>query len=292
MNCLAFGEILWDIIDGKKFLGGAPLNFATHFVKCFEQASLISAVGKDKLGKLAEAEIQKLGVDTSLIQVNADYKTGTVDVSLTKEGQPDYKINSPVAYDFISKSFRSMIAKDFDIFYFGTLSQRNAKSQDTLYSILTSRKFKHIFFDINLRKDCYNEVVIRKSLSHCTILKINEEEVKIVSFMLFGKILEMEVFISSLLSEYNIETIIITCGSNGCFIKHGNLFQHLESEPVKVVDAVGAGDAFSAAFMKVFISTKNPISAGKIANRVGAFVVSHKGAIPKYSDELVKLLSF
>ena len=33
MNVLSFGEILWDIYPDKKFLGGAPLNFAAHLKK-------------------------------------------------------------------------------------------------------------------------------------------------------------------------------------------------------------------------------------------------------------------
>lgn len=30
MDVVAFGEILWDVIDGVPHLGGAPFNFAAH----------------------------------------------------------------------------------------------------------------------------------------------------------------------------------------------------------------------------------------------------------------------
>ena len=29
-DVVAFGEVLWDIIDGMPHIGGAPLNFAAH----------------------------------------------------------------------------------------------------------------------------------------------------------------------------------------------------------------------------------------------------------------------
>ena len=32
MNVLSFGEVLWDVYPDNKYIGGAPLNFAAHFV--------------------------------------------------------------------------------------------------------------------------------------------------------------------------------------------------------------------------------------------------------------------
>jgi fructokinase len=49
--------------------------------------------------------------------------------------------------------------------------------------------------------------------------------------------------------------------------------------PVEVVDAVGAGDSFSAAFLFKFYQKNDPIDAAKFANRIGAMVASSHGAI-------------
>ena len=55
--------------------------------------------------------------------------------------------------------------------------------------------------------------------------------------------------------------------------------------PVEVADAVGAGDAFAAAFMHG-LSLKRPLrEAAAFANRVGALVASRHGAIPDWSIE-------
>ena len=48
---LAFGEIIWDIFPDKKCIGGAPFNFLAHSVKQGATAYLVSAVGKDEIGK-------------------------------------------------------------------------------------------------------------------------------------------------------------------------------------------------------------------------------------------------
>lgn len=34
LDVVAFGEILWDVIDGTAHIGGAPFNVAAHAVRC------------------------------------------------------------------------------------------------------------------------------------------------------------------------------------------------------------------------------------------------------------------
>ena len=47
---LSYGEIIFDVIKGKSFLGGAPLNFAWFANQLGGETTLISAVGNDDLG--------------------------------------------------------------------------------------------------------------------------------------------------------------------------------------------------------------------------------------------------
>ncbi len=64
IKILAFGEILWDIIEGEPKIGGAPLNFAGHAHQLGAESALVSAVGKDELGDRALVYLDSLGVDT------------------------------------------------------------------------------------------------------------------------------------------------------------------------------------------------------------------------------------
>lgn len=47
---LSFGEILWDRICGKEYIGGAPFNCAGHLALMGVRSLLVSSVGKDRLG--------------------------------------------------------------------------------------------------------------------------------------------------------------------------------------------------------------------------------------------------
>ena len=54
MDVVAFGEVLWDIIDGVPHIGGAPFNFAAHAVQCGLSSALVSAVGSKPNGDKTE----------------------------------------------------------------------------------------------------------------------------------------------------------------------------------------------------------------------------------------------
>lgn len=291
MNALAFGEILWDKIENEFYLGGAPLNFAAHVVKCSGQSSVISAVGNDALGKKAIATLAGLSVNSLFVRTLANYETGTVDVILCN-GQPDYTIHEPVAFDFIVAPEKAgLLNVAWDVFYFGTLAQRNAVSRDALKSILNAINSRHVFYDINIRKDFFTREIVWYSLECCTIFKINNDEVIILSQLLYKRILLVEEFTLQLAKDFNLEVVIVTAGENGAYIQYNNAFRHIPGVATTVVDAVGAGDAFSAAFMYRYSNGDSAFGAAAVANAVGAFVAASRGAIPEYTDAIKKLVT-
>ncbi len=292
MRVLAFGEILWDIIDTIPHLGGAPFNFAAHSVQCGNEAFIISRLGNDSLGKRAFDQCKLHGVKTDFIQWDDQYPTGTVDVRLNN-GQPDYTITKNVAYDFIASDtmLSQLQSTVFDVFYFGSLIQRSDVSAKSLHAILNSHRFRNVFYDVNLRKEGYSEKIIVDSISIATVFKLNHEEVPILSATLFNTLLDNEKFCSALTQRYHqLEVIIITAADKGCYVYFKEKLSHTPCDAVKVADAVGAGDAFSAAFMYGFINTHDPIASAKLANLIGGFVASERGAIPTYSPEIRTML--
>lgn len=291
MKVLAFGEILWDIINGVAHLGGAPFNFVAHSAQCGNESYMISRLGKDALGQRAFDLSREYGVDPTFIQWDDVYPTGTVDVKLTN-GQPDYFIRENVAYDHIraDEVAASLKGFQFDVFYFGSLSQRSPASSHALFTILSQNDFKHVFYDVNLRKNGFTEEVIRKSLAACSTFKLNTDEVRVISNILWGSDLSVDEFCASLKSIFpNIRLIVVTASEKGCYVFEDRLLT-VPGTLVEVCDAVGAGDAFSAAFMHVYASNGDAFEAAKTANKVGAFVATKQGAIPVYSPAISAML--
>ncbi len=290
MKVLVFGEVLWDLIDGKPWLGGAPFNFAAHFVRCGGEATLISAVGDDNLGWRALSEARHHGVESKFVTMHAQKPTGTVDVFLNK-GEPDYHIIEDVAFDAIAVD-QLLFQEKFDALYFGTLARRQALSHDAFRQIADRMQFEDLFYDVNLRKNCWTPKLLHESLSLCTILKLNRQEVITVSKSIFLEDLPPEKFCQAINRRYEqIKTIVITDGSNGCMVYWQGRYDQIPGHAVSVVDAIGAGDAFSAVFMSIFKRTGNPWFAAATANRIGAFVTSQRGAIPEYNEEIASLLA-
>ena len=133
MKILAFGEILWDLFPGRKCIGGAPFNFAAHAAGLGAQAALISAVGCDALGEEARRQLRAHGVSDTWVAYSS-LPTGSCAVTLGPDGTPRYTLHTGVAYDAIPVPAAAL--EDADLFYFGTLAQRDARSRSALWRIL------------------------------------------------------------------------------------------------------------------------------------------------------------
>lgn len=293
MKVLAFGEILWDIIEKEEHLGGAPFNFIAHTAQCGNDAFIISRLGNDFRAMKVLNRCRTYGVSDRYIQHDPDLPTGIVEVTLSN-GQPDYVIVENVAWDNImfDESLAHLEDEHFDVFYFGTLAQRSTVSAETLERLLTSFSFPHTFCDINLRKTGYNGAIIRRSLQYATMLKLNHEEVPVVSTFLSGNEMDIPTFCTFLGKQFtHIKLIIVTAAEKGCFISYENRLIAVPGVPVQVLDAIGAGDSFSAAFLHVFVRTGNPELAGRVANSVGAFVATQRGAIPSYTRDVRRMVA-
>ncbi|MCR5290225.1 MAG: carbohydrate kinase [Treponema sp.] len=291
-QALAFGEVLWDILPEKKCLGGAPLNCGGHLNRLGFETSMISAVGSDLLGTQALDIIKKEQISTQYIQSLPAVETGFTQVTL-ENGIPSYEFNTPCAWDCITLNddqLESIKNTHWSVFCFGTLAQRNEVSRQTLSSIFSILEADIVFFDINLRKNFYSTDIIKNSLIFADILKLNDEEVPILS-----KLLEYdgspEAFIEKLIKQFSLEGVIVTLGKKGAAAYFDGTRYEQKPSAVKVVDTVGAGDSFSAAFLATLAnghSVQDALQAGTI---MADYVVSHDGALPAYNERLIKSLA-
>ncbi len=281
---LSFGEVLWDRIDGQDHLGGAPFNLAAHAVRCGTDACLLTAVGRDELGDRILEEMDRLGVRRNYVQRDPDHPTGTVTVELSAGGQPSYRIHRGVAWDYIAvhpEMLASLAAERFAAVCFGTLAQREPTSRATLEKVLEALPGVPAFFDVNLRQDYFSADLIRRGLQRATILKLNDSEVRTVSELIFRRAWSLEDFCRAVQQAFAVRVVLVTLGEKGCLAGEGGHAQICPGRAVEVADAVGAGDAFSAAFLAEWLRGKPVAEAAAAGNRRGAWVASRRGAIPE-----------
>lgn len=282
MDFISFGEILFDVFPDKATLGGAPLNVAGHLTKLGLNGAILSAVGNDELGKRALNEIEALGLSTDMI-ATLDYETGKAIITLNGKNA-EYEFNDPCAWDNIPLQ---ALPENVTLIYYGTLAQRG-NSKNTLKELLNSVQSQHRFFDVNIRKHFYSDEIIKEGVENATILKLNDEEVDIV---LDALKIEMRGYrgLEELFKEYNLDLILLTKGKEGTMC-YKNKWYRVPCAPVEVVDTVGAGDSLSAGFLASYIKTGDLEKSLLFGSHIADYVVTKRGAIPEYDDNLVQYL--
>lgn len=287
---VGIGELLWDIFPERKVIGGAPANFAYHVSQLGYSGYAVSALGNDLLGK----EILDIMENKQLNYVveTTNYPTGTVQVTLDKEKVPQYEICENVAWDNIPFSSQTEnLAKNAHAVCFGSLAQRNSISRNTIKRFVKATPDSSLkIFDINLRQHFYSQELIHESLKIANILKINDDEVAILSRLYGWKSFNEQQICVKLMKLYKLKIVILTKGSEGSFIFNNKETSFLPTPKVHVADTVGAGDSFTGAFIASYLNGESIIDAHKLAVEISAYVCTQYGAMPVLPDEYIELL--
>ena len=276
---ICFGEVLWDLFPSGKELGGAPANFAWRIASLGHRASLVSSVGMDLLGQETLSRLRENGLDTRLVQEHPELPTGTVNVTLSDQGEPEYEITRGVAYDEVRWTAElAEVAAAADCVCFGTLAQRSRITRETLYELLASAPRAIKVLDLNLRRDCYDLAVVERSLKEATVLKLNEQEAHVLSELLSlpG---ELPKFARAACERWGLTHCLVTRGAEGLYACTADAETcSLPGHSIKVVDTCGAGDACTAGFVSQLLAGAGLERCCRYGNALGALVASTKGA--------------
>ncbi|MVT11187.1 carbohydrate kinase family protein [Chitinophaga tropicalis] len=281
-NIVSVGEVLWDILPEQELPGGAPMNAAYHLQKLQQQVAMVSKVGRDDHGGRLLQLMQRMQLSTSFIQVDETYSTGKVNAWMNENNDMQYEILYPVAWDHISWNreledlFRS---GDLQYMIFGSLMVRHDITRRTLERALQSDVQKVL--DINLRAPFYSHETLEWLMNSCDLLKLNGAELELISSW-YGSFASHEERIQELSLRFNIPTVLVTLGGDGCIGYINGQFHYRQGIAVKVADTIGSGDAFLAGFLASRINGGTAEYSLTFANALGALVASKPGGCPEY----------
>lgn len=283
------GEVLWDAFpEGEKF-GGAPANFTCHCHSLGAETYVVSCIGSDQRGRTARDFLDNHGVETSCLADSDEHETGVVIVTLDDQGKPDYEIKEGVAWDNIPLTDAMVaLAPRLDAICFGSLSQRNELSRDTITRFLAATAPDCLrVFDINIRQHFYNDEIIRSSLEAASVLKLNDEELPIVAKLIGAEGADEEI-VTAIISEFDLELVALTMGEKGALMVTPTESSFAAGEPADVINTVGAGDAFTASMIMGYLSDKPLDQINRDANRLAAYVCTQHGAVPPLPASLTE----
>jgi fructokinase len=294
VRVICIGEVLWDVFGDQEHLGGAAFNFAAHLTKLGHDVAFISAVGNDNRGQRILDRMREMKLSSRYLYRDPHHPTGVVTVKVSAAGQPQFELHRPAAYDFPQVSeedFQELFAKPVDWIYFGTLHQTSTTAKVLTSRLLEAAKKAHKFYDLNLRPNSYDATLVNDLMARASIMKMNDEEVVTIAKLFGYPYQSLEKFCRDHAARFGWEAVCITRGSKGCSLLIADQFVEAPGYSITVADAVGAGDAFAAAFVHGLGAGWPAAKIGDFANRVGALIASRHGAIPQWSIEEVQSLN-
>src|SRR3974390_1324789 len=129
---VGLGEVLWDLLPDRTCLGGAPANFAYITTLMGDEGIVASRVGQDSRGLDALRRLEEMGLNIDHVQTDPKNPTGTVKVELDRDGQAQFDIANPVAWDFLEWTLDwQNLAGKAEAVCFGALAQRAEASRAT-----------------------------------------------------------------------------------------------------------------------------------------------------------------
>jgi len=281
---IGLGEILWDVLPDKRMLGGAPTNFAYHVNGLGGTGVPVSCVGDDDLGREALSLLSSYGLNIDAIAIDPVHPTGTVDARIDDQGVATYVFPDDVAWDFLSLNDTAMaLAAKAGAVCFGTLAQRSEISRRAIRQFLAAAPDALKVYDINLRQNFFTPEIIGQSLDLVDVLKINDDELALVSRMLSLPAGERDA-LEAIMLRHSLRLAVLTRGDKGSLIVSPDGVSDLSGEPTEVVDTIGAGDSFTAAMVLAYLDGQSLDEINRYATKVAAYVCGCSGAMPEIPD--------
>jgi len=248
---VVFGEVLFDRFpDGAAVLGGAPLNVAWHLQAFGARPLFVSRVGDDEAGREVLATLRAWGLDEAAVQVDREHPTGAVEVRLA-DGEPSYEILPDQAYDHLRADELPAVPPGSPLCH-GTLALRGPASRAALRRLLLDARPRRLV-DVNLRAPWWDRDAVLAVLAGAAEVKLNEHELGQLDVLPRADDgpAALEAAARRLLERCGAERVVVTRGERGALVldREAGPFAGAPAGGARVVDTVGAGDAFTAVLM-------------------------------------------
>ncbi|MEQ5789796.1 5-dehydro-2-deoxygluconokinase [Muricauda sp. NFXS6] len=288
-----------DIKGFDAFVGGSPLNIAVACARLGLQPSLLTAVGKDKVGEFIINFLRKEKVNTDCIPVKNGARSSAVILGIEP---PDrfplvyYRDNAADSQVDIDDVLKANIQDHKILLINGTAMNVEPSRSATFFAAEIAQKNDvDIVLDLDFRADQWHDyrafgITVRAILPKVKIAIGTEEEILAATLSEASQVVikhqqisapeikgDIEKSITWLLSS-GIETLLVKRGSEGVSIysKDGSR-EDVPGFPVEVLNVLGAGDAFAGGFLYGLLQGWGLYKACRMANASGAQVVTKNG---------------
>lgn len=251
--------------------GGGATNASVTFARQGIEAVFCGTIGHDPAGQAVLDDLDKEGVDTSLVSYSNRYNTGYSVLLLAPTGERTILTYRGASTHYHLKDF-DLNGVDADWLYVSSL----AGNMELLHKLFTQARELGIKVMYNPgKKELEQQAKLKPLLEDVEILSLNLEEMKQLVHGETGEELVRH-------GHNLVPVVIVSDGPNGVTATDGKTVVKAGMyEDVKVIDRTGAGDAFGSGFLSqwvlgaslkesiVFASANSTSVVGKIGAKTG-----------------------
>lgn len=275
-----------------KFLGGSPTNVAVAAARHGLRAAVITATGADPFGEFVRQAIHDFGVDNRYVGIFPEAPTP---VTFCEIFPPDhfpiyfYRGEHPPDLRITPDSLDLDAIRAAQVFWFSATGLSQEPSRAAHSAALAARTSGWTVFDLDYRPTLWKssaEDAVRQALPHADVAVGNLDEVEVAVGTR-----DPEAAAQALL-DAGVKVAIVKMGPDGVFARSRTETAVAEPVEVKVVNGIGAGDAFGGAVCLGLLRGWPLERTIRFANAAGAYVAARLAcadAMPT-TDEVTRLM--
>jgi sugar/nucleoside kinase (ribokinase family) len=265
--------------------GGCAVNTGIALAKLDARVGIIARVGNDGFGDFIISQLKKYGIDVNGIKRDEKLKTSATIVAISNEGERSFwhylGANSNLSLEDISEEF---LLRTKILHIAGTNVLPSLDGKPTAILLEKAKNFG-LITSVDTVWDAKGRWLknIEEALQYIDYFLPSLEEAKAITKK------ENPEDIANFFVKRGVKNVAIKMGEKGSYVTDGKNSYYIPIFPVEVKDTTGAGDAFSAGFLKGVLLGWDIERCGLLGNLLGAFCIKEIGAsagIPTWEEVL------
>ncbi len=253
--------------------GGEALNEAVNVARLGHMASLVCGLGHDAAGHMLAVEAFNSGVDMNLAVISPAATTPVTLLLVDERGERQSVQSDAHALEFfhpdagqfagakvvtMANLFRAPFIDNDESASFARTVKKNGA---VLVADTKMPKGRQAAMD-----------ELKDVFPYIDYIFPNETEGAYYT----GKTEPEDII--SVFRDAGVKNVLLKTGSRGCFVRTDDEYFHVPAYDVKVVDGIGAGDAFSAGFICGLLEKMDVHRCCELATACAAICIGSKGA--------------
>lgn len=253
------------------YTGGKGLNQSIALARAGVLTYQVGAIGTDGLFLLDQ--LKEAGVNTELVKVLEDVRTGNAIIQNDEEGDNCIVLfggaNQAISKKQVEEVFEHFANEDY------LLIQNEINELPYIVE-----KAKEKGMKIILNPSPMNEKIMKLPLDQIDYFILNEIETMQILEMDDQEEINGEYFIELLHKKFPDATIVLTLGSDGSMCVSGDEYVKQPIYKVKAVDTTAAGDTYTGYFIASILNGRTIKESMDMASKASAIAVTRQGAAP------------